>query len=484
MMMRWRNVIWWLLLLLRMLGTSFPVVAAAPDVLQTHDDVQRYYFGSVTLEWNTLGDVLVNNEIQLKIRRNIISHFCDAVLHKKDLVWQKNLGYTYFIPDNVLYEPRQSYFVYTLCVNLDEKSQWLEFSSEPYIYRNYKDVFTNVSYDHSTDVISLADYIKEDIELNTIWWIPQQSSLDALTAYSPCNPKTSMQACNFSRFLPDIFMKIMNDITNLKLAAQYGYNYFADEDDPATTEEKEARALKEFADSYFNEYSDPLAPCNDPQYHYLYPDALEWDRAHCSHPKTAEYLLNIIRWTRRLVKKTVLLDANKIFPEECGQVNAMLAQAAANAMAWWTTPINDPMIWNITSCAFSSYGSIFLKTDMKAFYNLYLNELMRYSLFLDYYSNQILSDPAYSPLTFGSVSNVSRQNQKEAVTINYELAIAQQAAQQTIRMLSNIYTTFPIHIGLHAYWEDIVNYRQQLTKMYTPLHQLYYTLRNVQSCQE
>jgi hypothetical protein len=53
-----------------------------------------------------------------------------------------------------------------------------------------------------------------------------------------------------------------------------------------------------------------------------------------------------------------------------------------------------------------------------------------------------------------------------------------------MRILDNIQTTYPMHIGMQAYLEDIKWYRKQLGKIHTPMHQLYYLLRNVQSCEE
>jgi hypothetical protein len=51
-----------------------------------------------------------------------------------------------------------------------------------------------------------------------------------------------------------------------------------------------------------------------------------------------------------------------------------------------------------------------------------------------------------------------------------------------MRMLNNVQSTYPIHIGLQAYLEDIKWYRKQLSAIYTPMHQLSYLLRNVQEC--
>lgn len=48
------------------------------------------------------------------------------------------------------------------------------------------------------------------------------------------------------------------------------------------------------------------------------------------------------------------------------------------------------------------------------------------------------------------------------------------------KTLQNMQATFPIHIGLLAYYEDVLAFRKSIVQIYTPIHQLYYKLRNVQ----
>lgn len=285
---------------------------------------------------DTLADVLLNYQITITQQRNTILHFCDAILHKKSVTNLPDLSYRYFIVEHSLYDPRQSYFVYSLCVNIDEKSVGKTFAGEKYKERNYKDVFTTVSYPHSSDTVDITKTIKPDLDLNEIWGIPRQQALDNEIAYSACDPSTSMQACKFSRILPTIFKTIMNDITNLRIASIYGYEEFGSGDTAADIVQKEQEVLEKFATSYFGQQGDPLVPCNDAGYHYLYPDTLKGDKAHCSHPKTAEYFLDIVRGSRRLTQKTTLLVADEIFPLECHREQ-------------------EEMVGNLMACAMSAY---------------------------------------------------------------------------------------------------------------------------------
>jgi hypothetical protein len=54
----------------------------------------------------------------------------------------------------------------------------------------------------------------------------------------------------------------------------------------------------------------------------------------------------------------------------------------------------------------------------------------------------------------------------------------------SIKMLREMYTTFPIHIWLLIYYEDLYRFRKELAKVVTPLYTLYDKLRNVQDANE
>lgn len=52
---------------------------------------------------------------------------------------------------------------------------------------------------------------------------------------------------------------------------------------------------------------------------------------------------------------------------------------------------------------------------------------------------------------------------------------------QTIQQLSEIQNTYPIHIGLMTYQENLLRLRDKyLSKIVTPFYNLFYKLQNVQ----
>jgi hypothetical protein len=201
-----------------------------------------------------------------------------------------------FCYDSVNYNPKQSLFVYTLCGNMDKVSG----------HPSYKDQFAaNADFD-------ITAFLKDDItDLNDIWNIPSQESLDANSAYHACNPKTSMGNCNFTNFLPDIYQTIMNDLSNIKLASIYGYKY-----DGNKKEDRE-KAIQDFAISYFHGEKIETA-CNASDRHYLRHTQMQDNASvHCSHPKTYQYLDEMIKSAGKLMKKTDFLDGKSIMELAC-----------------------------------------------------------------------------------------------------------------------------------------------------------------------
>ncbi len=76
--------------------------------------------GTVTFEGGTLVDNLLNKQESTKMKRSLILHYCDVVLQKEHAKEGNSLELQY---QNYLYDPKQSWFVYTLCVNIDEQSK-------------------------------------------------------------------------------------------------------------------------------------------------------------------------------------------------------------------------------------------------------------------------------------------------------------------------------------------------------------------------
>lgn len=403
------------------------------------NEIMYHYLGDYTQQWNTKIDQLIRYQETENTRNALVQHFCDTFLELRDDLPDQaaESPLECFSYAGYRYDPRQSMFMYALCGNMDKAVD------QP----KYKEAFERGNF-------ALADYLTDDLDLNEVWDIPLQIDLDSDTAHSPCDPKLSMQGCQFSRFLPGIFKHIMNDISNIKLASIYGYKYGNDS-------ESRKKAIQEFSESYFGDYTDEQAPCLDPAIWYLNPETPAGDKKHCAHPKTYNLVDETIKSAHKLLQQTDLLDGVKVMKAECEDDQE-----------------------DLYACAFNSHGSIFNDGDWQVFQNLLMNELMYYNLFVNFYASQILQNLRYNPIRFGSFSFNAQRNQKEVDNLSFELQMSQWATFQMMRMLSHTYVTYPVHVALMAYMEDLINYRKTILKIYTPLHQLYYTLRNTQACQE
>jgi len=100
---------------------------------------------------------------------------------------------------------------------------------------------------------------------------------------------------------------------------------------------------------------------------------------------------------------------------------------------------------------------------------------------MSYYEESLLNNIKLQP--FVVTSNTDRlftQAQSQASFIELTNIKTQNTIEQTIEQLRIIQNKFPIHIGLMMYYERLLELRKTLAKIYTPIHQLYYKLRNVQ----
>lgn len=389
-------------------------------------------------------NLLINKQEQSDQRKGLIFHFCDTLLQKRADGQNMDADKICFDYDGFRYDPRQSMFMYALCVNAEEKNEDPLFNDP---VREYKKSFP------------FAEYVEENLDLNTLRKIGDQHD---------CSPRKSMQDCQFSRFLPQLFGNIMNTYANMKLATIYGYKYVKEDMGEEERNTKIQAAIDDFSDSYFapptpTKNSPADNECGEAGIKYLSLVNKTWDKKHCSHPQTNAMMVETIKSTQRLIKDIDWLKADEIIANTCDPNKR-----------------NDDLL----ACAFSSHGDYFVETDWSSFQNLYLNELMYFSLFVEYYSNQVIDKVGYNPFTVWSISHAAQRNKKEYTLLINELSLHHEAAFQSMRLLSQLYTAYPLHVAMMAYLEDLQMYRTELVKLYTPLNQLYYLFRNVQACQD
>lgn len=106
---------------------------------------------------------------------------------------------------------------------------------------------------------------------------------------------------------------------------------------------------------------------------------------------------------------------------------------------------------------------------LKPFINLLYNELTRYITFSTYYEWILNERNIVDEATKDEINQLGAAQEKLLFLTN-----------ETLNDLVNLSTTYPIHIGMLIYQEDLLRFRDRLSKTVTPFYTLYHKLRNVQ----
>ncbi|UFX82843.1 hypothetical protein [Candidatus Absconditicoccus praedator] len=321
------------------------------------------------------------------------------------------------VRDDFVYDYKTSAFVYNLC-----------------------DAFFDVEDDLGWDESYIKDYIKETFKDGMHEDAFCDNFVDGgADVDSPgCNISNNLNNVKIADLAMAIYMQVINEYYNLKTYALF------DDDN-----------IETFSTTYFAGHG--VAACEGDSF-FLNENSEDKDdpvQNHCYHPKTVEIFQNYQEQVEQMVETKVnIFDKDEIMDE-------------------------DSHIQKIAK-SFSMQGKEDL-SHFALFRNITLNENLFYSLFLSSYifflQDGIASqDVGYNTRTG---SRLEQQNRKIQGIIE-NMQISNQSLEIADRMLVNMYETFPLHIGLTAYYEDLLAFRSNFKKVYTPLHQLYYKLRNVQ----
>lgn len=116
--------------------------------------------------------------------------------------------------------------------------------------------------------------------------------------------------------------------------------------------------------------------------------------------------------------------------------------------------------------------------DMKPFVNMLYNEMFYYNLFVQFYRQRLLQE---DDLFEWSKTTERLQLQSfVSMKIQNELNLSKKALEMSIRILRDQYWTFPLHIGLLMYWEQLSPVGHSLASLGMPINTLYDEFRNVQ----
>ena len=350
-------------------------------------------------------------------KKDLLKMFCSA--SASDANW--------FLDENGLlyYAPKNSLFLSTLCV--------------PLLWED------TIIFEH--DDLLQDSILDNDSPRSFMWKIP-----------GSCDPEGEMHDCDLSKLLPILFAAAMNDHSTMSMAWW------------VLTAEDDEKIVEGFSNKYFGEWK--TLWCKSAGDIYLWDkSASNKDDAICVHPKTNALLRDTITQLKDQQK-----DLRVLKPEEISKIADNSTCGSKNTAK---TDQED-----LFRCG---YASDHPNANMQAAnqYNLWYNEVFYYKLLLTRTADKLTNNqdtlkPLNLTKTQLSSSAWTIENSEEIQNLEREIIISQQAVVTMQKTLDNFRATFPLHIWLNAYYEDVILLRKWLVKAYTPIHQLYYKLRNIQ----
>lgn len=258
--------------------------------------------------------------------------------------------------------------------------------------------------------------------------------------YDACSSSSisKMKWCDLSYFMPKIFDPLMNDFFNIKQASNMWIDVLNDDFD------KES-----IVNSYMNNHF-PWLSAQD----WL----KEWFCNSTYYPQSCKYVKNYMSQLNNLLKNTRVIDVKNLSAKK--------------------VDCENNFTWNILYC-----GLLWeQKTPMISFLNAIYNEYFWYNLFMSYYSYELANHPQYSIDYDDWLSYAAKYglNTPNIYSVQENLARSKQAITMSLRSLSEISYTFPMHVWFLMYQEDIIYFMKNLPKVYTPMRTLFDKLRNVQ----
>jgi hypothetical protein len=319
-----------------------------------------------------------------------------------------------------IYDPNQSVFLNILCKN---------------VWTNYGGVYDSILKKKTFENFKIYDYTLWDEEDEV------ESSIDN------CNYKQSnMNGCDLSKFLPKIFDSLMNDFFNVRHASIFWITSYDDNFDKVQV--ANSYSLKNFpwlASQSKYKLSEGICSSNTDYY-----------------KKTCKYLKNYIKSVRKLINKTEVLDIKVLWSNSDGiDCDNNFAENILYCWLLWDTNIAD-----------------------SRFINVLYNEYFWYHLFMSHYAYMLLNDYSYgdpySPSWNKSSVEIQKDNAQKAYSVQEQLSKSKEAISSSLMTLSQIESSFPLHIWFMMYQEDAKKFMGKIWKIYSPIRTLYDKLRNVQ----
>lgn len=250
--------------------------------------------------------------------------------------------------------------------------------------------------------------------------------------------------CQLDELLPALFNASMNDHSILSVA-WWTMKEWLDEN------------IQEFSKTYFSSLE---KICWEKDSEFISAKgAASSKNALCSHPNTYQSLKSTIESLQKQQNHLSIIEWKNFW--------------------WgikWETDCNETNRYNhLFECAYTNSSS---EATLWYQHNIRYNELLYYKMLISWLTEIKLKDTDIKPLNL--TKDVVLDLSDEIQNLKREAILSDNAVQIMQKTINNIRATFPLHIWLQLYYEDVVWFRKSLAKIYTPIHQLNYKLRNIQ----
>lgn len=359
------------------------------------------------------------------INKIIASTSTDNERYSSSSIMISNLCTSIYNADinKINYDPKQSIFVSIVCNSL---AKWIQ----------------NERLSNAIKEKSISNYLKK-IDWYDMWLFCPKAQ-NTLQSEGNCIPEKRDNSIDYNYLFLKTIQYTLNDRSNIATVRLYGF-------------EKLDEKNWDLANLY-------LAT----KYKAIGKTPEEKD-----YPKTYKEINNYISDTKTIMNKIYFINTKKVKDNTDEIASKYCLRNSMLLTVGWKKP-------DSTFCNKKEYS------DQTSYINTLYNELFFYTLFSSFYEQ-------YSPIFFQQINkNQEPYAIREFLTQNEKISFIQQQAndqrkqintttQVTIKQLWNLQASFPIHIGLLLYKEDLYKFRKNLATIYLPFHQLHYKLENVQS---
>lgn len=252
-----------------------------------------------------------------------------------------------------------------------------------------------------------------------------------------CENRSLDNTMDYPFLFHKVISKVQNDRVNLSLARIYGA-----------------------VDTKYEKYTE-----NDPVNNYIstHFQTIGFIPESKNYPQTYKKITEYIKNARTMQKEAYFIDYKTLTEDNLANFTGLVQKFFLKKDSWNT--LNDDKRINIINT------------------NILYNELFFYTLFASTYNeylDRFWDKNEDTPQWFQNIKLKEKIFLQKARNKEFNTKI-RYATRESIRQLINLESSYPIHIWYLMYQEDLLNIRDNLAKIYLPLHQLHYKLENVQS---